>query len=313
MMMAIVKLTHLLLALSLPLSIGQATAVLRPDPPARCGDCDGWNKPREPFRVFGNTYYVGAAGVSAVLITNGRSSILLDGGLPQTAALIDANIRTLGFRTEDIKLIVNSHAHYDHSGGIAALQRFTGAAVAASAAGAKALERGEPTPDDPQFAFGREANAFPPVKGVRVVADGETLRVGDLAITAHMTPGHTPGATTWSWRACQGTRCHDVVYADSLNAVSSDGFRFTGDATHPSLIDTFRASIAKIAALPCDIILSVHPSGTGMDDKVARRQEKPARDPFLTPQGCKAYAHGASKRLDARIADETKSLPRPNR
>lgn len=303
------------------LSASQTPSRLQPDPPHSCGDCDAWNKPHEPFRVFGNTYYVGVAGLSAILITGPQGSILLDGGLPQSAALIDANIRKLGFRTEDIKLIVNSHAHFDHAGGIAALQRFTGAAVAASAAGAKAIERGEPTPDDPQFAFGRKANGFPAVKGVRVVADGETLRVGDLAIAAHMTPGHTPGATTWSWRACEGTRpstgserpelvegrCHDVVYVDSLNAVSSDGFRFTGDATNASLIDTFRASIAKIAALPCDIILSVHPSGTGMDDKVARRQEKPARDPFLTPQGCRAYAQGASKRLDARIAQEAKT------
>src|SRR5918993_5372166 len=158
-----VKLTHLLLTLALPLSISQTPGVLRPDPPARCGDCEAWNKPHEPFRVFGNTYYVGAAGVSAVLITNGQGSILLDGGLPQTAALIDANIRKLGFRTEDIKLIVNSHAHYDHAGGIAALQRVSGAAVAASPAGKHALEQGEPAADDPQYAFGREANGFPAV------------------------------------------------------------------------------------------------------------------------------------------------------
>src|SRR5687767_7973087 len=92
----------LLLALSLSLSIGQSPAALRPDPPHKCGDCDEWNKPHEPFRVFGSTYYVGAAGVSSVLITTGQGSILLDGGLPQTAALIDANIRKLGFRTEDI-------------------------------------------------------------------------------------------------------------------------------------------------------------------------------------------------------------------
>ena len=302
------KLTHLLLlALSAALSLGQSSGALRPDPPHSCGDCAGWNRPHEPFRVFGNTYYVGVDGLSAILITGAQGSILLDGGLPQSALLIDASIRTLGFRTEDIKLIVNSHAHYDHAGGIAAIQRASGAAVAASPAGAKALERGEPTPDDPQFAFGRTANAFPAIKGVRAVGDGETLRVGDLAVTAHLTPGHTPGATTWTWRSCEGSRCHNFVYADSLNAVSAPDFRFTGDASHPSLIATFRATIAKVRALPCDIIIGVHPGFTDLAGKLKRRQEKPARDPFVTPNGCRAYADAASKRLDARIAEEAKT------
>jgi metallo-beta-lactamase class B len=310
-----VKLTHLLLALSASLSLGQSSGALRPDPPHSCGDCAGWNKPHDPFRVFGNTYYVGVDGLSALLITGAQGSILLDGGLPQSAALIDANIRKLGFRTEEIKLIVNSHAHYDHAGGIAAIQRASGAAVAASPAGAKALERGEPTPDDPQFAFGRAANAFPAIKGVRAVSDGETLRVGDLAVTAQLTPGHTPGATTWTWRSCEGARCYNIVYVDSLNAVSAPEFRFTGDATHPSLIPTFRATIAKVRALPCDIVIGVHPAFTDLAGKLKRRQENPARDAFVTPDGCRVYADAASKRLDARIAEEarTKSLPRRSR
>src|SRR5262249_52001989 len=155
-----------------------------------------------------------------------------------------------------IRLIVNSHAHFDHAGGIAALQRASGAVVAASAAGARALERGEPLPEDPQYGFGRKSTEFPAVARVRVAADGETLRVGDLALTAHHTQGHTPGSTTWTWRSCEGTHCLDLVYADSLNAVSSPGFRFTD---HPELIEQFRRSIAKVKSLPCDVLLSVHP------------------------------------------------------
>ena len=288
-------------ALSLP-----QTPLLRPDPPHKCFDCDAWNKPYEPFKVFGNTYYVGADGVSAVLIAGSAGSILLDAGLPQTAAVIDANVRKLGFKTEDIKLIVNSNAHYDHAGGINALQRFTGATVAASAAGKRAIEQGEPTKDDPQFAFGRAANAFPAVTSVRAVADGETLRVGDLAITAHLTPGHTPGSTTWSWRSCSGPTCYDMVYADSLNAVSADSFRFTAT---PGLVESFKTSIAKVGALPCDIILSVHPNNTDMDGKVKKRREQPGADPFVDPNGCRAYAKGAAARLDARIAEERRSKP----
>src|SRR5262249_3882645 len=125
----------------------------KPDPPKECEWCAGWNAPQEPFRVFGNTYYVGGAGLSSVLITSDKGLILVDGGLPQSAALVDASIRKLGFRTEDVRLIVNSHAHYDHAGGIAALQRLSGATVAASASGARAIASGDPPTDDPQYAF----------------------------------------------------------------------------------------------------------------------------------------------------------------
>src|SRR5688572_16525479 len=132
----------ILVSLLVPLATAAGRPALKADRAKTCAPCDGWNAPLEPFRVFGNTYYVGVAGLSAVLIASDRCLILLDGGLPQSAPLIDANIRKLGFRTEDVRLIVNSHAHYDHAGGIAALQRASGAVVAASAPGARAIQRG---------------------------------------------------------------------------------------------------------------------------------------------------------------------------
>jgi metallo-beta-lactamase class B len=280
---------------------------LKADLPKQCEACAGWNASHEPFRVFGNTYYVGVAGLSSVLVASNKGLILLDGGLPQSAPLIDASIRKLGFRTEDVRLIVNSHAHFDHAGGIAALQRLSGAVVAASASGARAIERGEPPPDDPQYGFGKEANSFPPVKHVKVVADGETLRVGNLAITAHLTPGHTPGSTTWSWRSCEGPRCLEIVYADSLNPVSAPGFRFTGDATRPSIADAFRRSISAVASLPCDVLLAVHPSFAGMDDKLRRQREQPGSQPFVDSTACRTYAADATNRLEQRIAEESGS------
>jgi metallo-beta-lactamase class B len=279
----------------------QAPARVRPDPPKVCSSCDAWNAPREPFQVFGNTYYVGVAGLSAVLVTSPQGHLLLDAGLPQSAPVIDAHIRQLGFRTEDIRLIVNSHAHFDHSGGIAAIQRATGATVAASAAGARALEAGAPMPDDPQFGFGRAAMAFPPVRGVRIVKDGEVLRVGPLAITAHLTPGHTPGSTTWSWQSCEGARCLGIVYADSLNPVSADGFRFSSDARR---VELFRQAIATVAALPCDVLLSVHPEFSGLDRKLAQRAAGATENPFIDPAGCRAYAASAANALDQRLAAE---------
>jgi len=303
--------SHPLIVVSLLVSISTSTgaaaaggAALKADPPKTCDSCVAWNAPQEPFRVFGNTYYVGVAGLSSVLIASDKGLILLDGGLAQSAPLIDASIRKLGFRTEDIRLIVNSHAHFDHCGGIAALQRSSSATVAASASGARALETGGPPTDDPQYGFGKDANGFPPVKHVKVVTDGETLHVGPLAITAHLTPGHTPGSTTWTWRSCEGPRCLQIVYADSLNAVAAPGFRFTGDATHPSVEASFRKSIATVGGLPCDVLLAVHPGFAGMDEKLKRRREQPGSEPFVDPAACRAYAADAGKRLDQRVAEE---------
>ena len=305
---------------------GQASPSLRPDPSIKCSACDEWNQPREPFRIFGNAYFVGTAGLSAILITSDRGHILLDGGLSQSAPVINANIRKLGFKTEDVKLIVNSHAHFDHAAGIAALQRASGAVVAATASGAQALESGENTPDDPQYGFGHEANRFPPVKHVRVVKDQEVIEIAGLAIQAHDTAGHTPGSTTWTWRSCEATRCLNMVYADSLTPVSAPGFRFTGDARTPGRVEKFRRSIATVAGLPCDIVITTHPSATNLDGKLKRRlalsesggralgtlggrvegAERPAVDPLIDPQGCRALAAAATKQLDARVAEETK-------
>lgn len=267
-----------------------------------CEMCDAWNQRHEPFQLFGNTYYVGVAGLSAVVIATSDGLILLDGGLPQSAPRIADNLRALGLRVEDVRLIVNSHAHYDHAGGIAALQRLSGARVAASASGARALRAGEPTEDDPQARSGREpAHRFPAVSEVEVVRDGQTLTVGDVTITAHLTPGHTPGSTTWTWRSCEGQRCVDVVYADSLNAVSDDEFRFTAD---PGRVAAFERSIAAVDALPCDLLIAVHPSFAGLDRKLAARASGAKPDPFLDPDSCHEYAAASLARLRQRIADE---------
>lgn len=295
-----------LAALPSPSSAGSP---LLADPAIVCDSCAEWNTPRAPFRLFGNTYYVGVAGISAVLIASEKGHILLDGGLPQSAPLIHDNIRALGFRTEDVRLIVNSHAHFDHAGGIAALQRRSNAEVAASAAGAKALGAGEPPVDDPQHGFGRQANAFPPVSRVRTVQDGEILRVGPLAITAHLTPGHTPGSTTWTWRSCEGPRCLDVVYADSLNPVSAPGYRFSGGPKSDGIAAVFRQSIATVAALPCDLVLSVHPDLVNLEQKQKARAARPhGPDPFVDPRGCRSYAQEAARRLDTRLAEERGAL-----
>jgi metallo-beta-lactamase class B len=261
-----------------------------------------WNLPQAPQRIHGNTCYVGMAGLSSVLIHGNAGSILIDGDLPQSVPEIEAHIRTLGFKLEDVKLILNSHAHFDHAGGIAALQRDTGASVLASPSSAKALRSGRVTADDPQAGF--KDNGFPAVARVREIRDGEIVRLGDLAVTAHFTPGHTPGSTTWTWRSCEEGQCLDVVYADSLNVISAPGFHYLADATHPDLTAQVRKSLETVANLPCDILISVHPDVAGVDEKLKKLATGPKTNPFIDAQACRSYADAYGKVLDARIAKE---------
>jgi metallo-beta-lactamase class B len=261
-----------------------------------------WNRPQTPLRIHGDTFYVGMHGLSSILIHGDAGSILIDGDLPQSGPEIEAHIRALGFMLEDVRLILNSHAHFDHAGGIAALQRDSGAEVLASPSGAQALRSGRVVPDDPQAGF--SDNGFPAVARVRDVHDGETIRLGRLAVTAHFTPGHTPGSTTWTWRSCEKDTCLDVVYADSLNAISAPGFHYLADATHADLAATFRNSIDTVANLPCDILISVHPEIAGVDRKLEQAARKPKKNPFIDAQACRTYADTYRDMLDARLERE---------
>ena len=281
-------------------------------PPKNCEPCGYWNEPGEPFHVIGNTWYVGTANLSSILLHTADGAILLDGGLPQSAPLIAANIRKLGFRVEDIRIIVNSHAHYDHAGGIAELQELSGARVYASPPSKQAFERGLPMADDPQILFGDAHNSFPAIRNVHAVKDGETLKLGSLAITAHFTPGHTPGGTTWTWKECDkpagaddsNRRCVNIVYADSLNSVSAPGFKFIGDAKQPSRVQSFEKSIDTVAGLPCDLLLAPHADAIDVKGKLAKRQAQPSVNPFIDATACRGYAEGARQRLEKRVLEE---------
>jgi len=275
-----------------------------------CSSCAEWNKPAAPFNIHGNTYYVGTAGLSAILVTSPQGHVLLDGALPQSAPLIRKNIEALGFQMKDVKLILNSHAHFDHAGGIAALQRASGATVAHSPHGAQVLRDGTPGTDDPQY-DPKERATIPKVAQVKEVADGEQLAVGPLRFTVHYTPGHTPGGTTWTWQSCEGGKCLDVVYADSLTPVSTDGFHFTGGANYPDRSADFRKTIDRIAGLKCDIVIAAHP---GFSDAFNKAAAKTAQsNPFIDPDGCRKLAAGARKSLEARLQREREEKARAAR
>lgn len=271
--------------------------VLEPDAPYVCDRCDDWNEPQEPFRVHGNTWYVGTDGLSAFIVETGDGLILVDGGLPQSAALIDANIRALGFDPLDIKAILVSHGHFDHAGGVAALQRLSGANVFTSEAGEATLRSGRLGEDDPQFVADSDEGSFPAISRVVAVGDGEFVSVGSVNVKAHYTPGHTSGSTTWSWESCALNDCLDVVYADSLTAVSADGFSFSSSGAADRMVE----SAGKIADLNCDILLSPHPFFFGMYDKLERRDDG---NPFVNSLACTFYAETALDWLERRLEAE---------
>ncbi|MEO8460879.1 MAG: subclass B3 metallo-beta-lactamase [Dokdonella sp.] len=257
-----------------------------------------WNTPQKPFRIYGNTWYVGPYGLASILVDTGQGLVLFDGDLPESAPIIEANIRALGFHVRDVKWIFNSHAHSDHAGGIAALQRDSGAQVLASAEGERELALGGADRDDPQYGTLPD---YPPVTRVRVVRDGEALQLGEVAITAHYTPGHTQGSTSWTWTSCASGRCLRMVYADSLTAISAPGFRFSD---HPRRVAAFRQAITTIAKLPCDILLTPHPDASGFWQKIAQRTSDTDATPLIDTSACRAYAAAALKRLDATLARE---------
>src|SRR5688572_15756202 len=221
-----------------------------------CSACETWNRGQAPFQIFGNTYYVGPRGLGSVLITSTTGHVVIDGALPQSAPMIARHVQQLGFKIEDVKLILNSHTHYDHAGGIAELQKLSGAKVVASDIAAKVLRSGKVERNDPQFEI---IEPSPGVSNVEALGARESVSVGKLQLQVIHTPGHTPGGTSWSWKSCEGERCLNVVYGDSLNAVSDNSFKYSGDARYPNASADMTSSIAAIAAAPCDILIAAHP------------------------------------------------------
>ena len=248
-----------------------------------------WNQPQQPFRIYGNTYYVGPHGLSAVLITSNDGHVLIDGALPESAAMIAGHIRELGFRVEDVKLILSSHVHRDHAGGIAELARLSGATVVGSAWNIGVLQKTGVGKDDPQFG---ELRPVALVNKVKVVADGETVRVGPLAVTAHLTPGHTPGGMSWTWTSCEGQICKAMVYADSVTAVSAAGYRYT---RHPEMLLGFAKTFGFLDEVPCAVLITAHPDAGGVLDGTN-----------ADGQGCRKLAEAGRAGLKERLGKEAR-------
>lgn len=234
-----------------------------------------WTAPVEPFNVVGNIYYVGTAELSSWLVVTPEGCILLDAPLDENAALILSNVEKLGFEPKNIRILLNSHAHLDHAGGLAAIKAKTGARLYMSKADAELAARG----GKGDFAFGDGA-AYPPVVADEILDDGEEVTLGGTTMVAALTPGHTKGNTTWTTRLRSGDRELSVMFAPSLSA---PGYRLVGNEKYPEIADDYRATFDRLARPSPDVFLSTHGSFFDLEGKAAARREGVAPNPFVTP------------------------------
>jgi metallo-beta-lactamase class B len=236
-----------------------------------------WNQPVTPFKIIGNIYYVGANEITSFLITTPAGHILLDGGFVETAPQIEANVAQLGFRLADVKILLSSHAHYDHAGGLAELKEKTGAKFLAMKEDADALARGGKN----DFAFGDKL-LFPPITADRELHDGDKVELGGVTLVAHLTPGHTKGCTSWTTQVEHNGHKYDVVFVGSP---SVPGYTLLGNPNYPDMKDDYERTFAVMKKLPCDVFLASHGSFFSLGKKIELLAEHPTQNPFIDPTG----------------------------
>ena len=247
-----------------------------------------WNEPIPPFRIEDNLYYVGASDITSYLITTPKGHILLDGGFVETVPIIRANIERLGFRIEDVKILIGSHAHYDHAGGLAELKRLSGAQFISSVLEAPLYAAGGK--DDPQFG---DRFPFAPVIADRLITDGEEVTLGDAKLTAHITAGHTPGCTTWTMG--------DAVFLCSPSVPSQ--YKLVGNARYPNVIEDYRRQFAFLRSLKPRIFLGAH--GNFFD--LERKRKTKA---FADPEGYRAFIEEKEKAFEGAVARQRGEIVR---
>ena len=278
------------LPLMQPLALALLIMLAQADPVSR-----SWNQPVEPFRIAGNLYYVGASDITSFLITTPEGHILLDGGFVETAPMIRRNIESLGFKVEDVKILISSHAHLDHAGGFAELKRATGATMIVSAPDAAQMARGGL--DDPMFG---NRYPYPGIYADRIIHDRDTVRLGRQTMTAHITAGHTRGCTTWTTEIRDGKQTHDVVFLCSPSIPSE--YKLVNNPAYPEVADDYRRHYARLRTLNADIFLGAHGNFFGLAEKIKERGGK--ENPFVDPQGYIETISMFEKRFESMLAKQ---------
>jgi len=242
-----------------------------------------WTEPFPPHKIADNLYYVGSKGLASYLITTPQGNILINSSLEASVPLIRASIEKLGFKFSDTKILLISHAHWDHDAGSAAVKKLTGAKYMVMDADVPVVESGG-TMD---FQYGKTpGNQYPPAKVDRVLHDGDQVKLGNAVLTAHKTPGHTKGCTTWAMKATDAGRTYDVVIIGSPNV--NAGYKLVNNALYPGIAQDYETTFRVLKSLPCDIFLGAHGDYYGMLAKYPKLQPG-AADPFIDPGGYKKY------------------------
>ena len=246
------------------------------------GQSSDWTEPFPPHKVVDNIYYVGSRGLASYLITTPQGHILINSSLEQSVPLIQASVEKLGFKFSDVKILLISHAHWDHCAGSAKIKQLTHAKYMVMDADAPEIEAG----GKGNFQYDTPSSRYPATKVDRILHDGDKVELGGSTLVAHLTPGHTKGCTTWTMKARDGGKMLDVVIVGSPNA--NTGYRLVNNALYPQIAADFERMFRVLKALPCDVFLGAHGSYYGMEEKFPKLKAGGA-NPFIDPEGYKSY------------------------
>ena len=260
-----------------------------------------WTERVKPFRVMANIYYVGTLELSSFLITSPEGHVLIDTGVEENAQTVLENIRTLGFNVRDVRVMLTTQAHYDHVAAFARLKKESGARVLVAAGDAPIVERG----GEGDYLFGSTYH-FPPTKVDATVRDGEVVRVGTTALTAHLTPGHTRGDTTWTMEVKDSTGHNRHVVVMGSTSVNP-GTKLVNNEKYPAIAADYTHAFEVQKALPCEVFLAAHASAFNGPAKAAEAAAGKGDAAFIDPQGCRAAIDRSEKAfLDELAKQRTK-------
>ncbi|MFT3721957.1 MAG: subclass B3 metallo-beta-lactamase [Hyphomonadaceae bacterium] len=265
---------------------------------------DNWNKPTEPFHIAGNLYYVGTEGLASYLVVTSEGNILIDGALPDSVAQIEANIAKLGFKVSDIKIILNSHAHFDHSGGLAQLKKDTGAQLVAHQGDVSALEGGVYLGSEDVKAMGA-----PPVKVDLALKDGDTVHLGESTLVLNHTPGHTRGCSSWGMKVNEGGKSYDALIFCSATVAAN---RITPPVQYEGIVADYRKTFVKAKTLHVDIPLAPHPeffNELQKRDKAIADPKGP--NPFIAPGEFAPFIAKAEADFEKTLTERTDKAAKP--
>jgi metallo-beta-lactamase class B len=257
-----------------------------------------WTEPFPPFRIAGNLYYVGSKGLANYLIVTPQGNILINSDTEANVPLIRASIEKLGFKFSDTKILLISHAHWDHDAGSSLIKKQTGATYMVMDADVPVVESGGKA----DFAYGNSPSTlYPPVKVDRMLHDGDKVMLGGSTLVAHLTPGHTKGCTTWTMKVTDGGKTYDVLILGSPNV--NPGYKLVDNKAYPQIAEDYERMWRVLKSLPCDIFLGAHGEYFGMEEKYARMKQS-GPNPFIDPEGYKKYIAEKEADFDAELAKQ---------